>query len=110
MKKRKTNELLTKSYLDKKLNEKIGDAENRLNARMDRIMKYLEFHLEPLQKFIQDFAEFRNQTQTTLDKLSGNYQKFDDEHMILTNQYSEVNQKLDNHEDRIKTLEKLKTN
>jgi len=112
MKNKISNELVMKKYLDenfatkKDLDKKI----NEVNTRIGWVMQYLEFHLEPLRKFIEDFAEFRNQTQTSLDKLSGDYQKFDEEHMILTQHNSDINNRLEGHEIRIVKLEKRKTN
>lgn len=113
MKNRKSSELVTKEYLDEKnyvTKENLSKVEKRLNMRMDRIMKYLEFHLEPLRKFMADFAKFKDQTQRNTDLLMGKYSKFDDEYVILTDQYSEVTEKLDSHEIRIVKLEKRKTN
>ena len=56
--------------------------------------------------FKNEMGKFRDQTYKTLDWLVGAFKKFDEEHTILSGKYSTINIKLDNHEERITTLEK----
>ncbi|MEK7633442.1 MAG: hypothetical protein AAB437_01210 [Patescibacteria group bacterium] len=91
----------TEHVFDKKLQE----TEERLNKRIDRGTEYINFHLEPLQQFKKDFEDFKNKMFDRFDWLFGKYKKFEDEHVVLTEQTNRVNGKLDNHEERIISLE-----
>lgn len=101
----KNNELVTKSYLK----ERMDLIEKRLNERMDKridtLMKYIDFKLEPIEEFRKEFTDFKERVLKTLDWLVGTYQKFDEEHTVSSEQYSRMTDKVENHEKRIATLE-----
>ena len=80
----------TKEYVDK---------------RFERLFKYLDYRFQPLDKLVKDIDELNNKISTNLDFLMGKYTKFEDEHTVLTEQTNRVNGKLDNHEERIFSLE-----
>ena len=72
--------------------------------------KYLDYKIEVSKKeadeFKKDFLDFKDKVLTNLDWIVLTLRKMDDEHTILTGRYSDVSEKLDNHEDRILVLEK----
>lgn len=124
------NNLVTKKYLDKKINyldtkidlvnkkldAKIDLVNKRLDAkidlvnkRIDRVIDYIDERLKPFEEMRKEFAEFKDRVLTALDWLIGAFKKFEEEHTILTGKYSEVSQRLNDHENRISALEK-KTN
>lgn len=85
---------------------------NNLVTKNDlkRTERYLEYKIEvdkaEAKKFREEFVKFKNYVYDKLDWLVGAFQKFNEEHTILSGKYSEVNEKLDNHENRISVLEK----
>lgn len=82
-----------------KLDSKIDNVEEGLNKRMDRMEKNIDFKLEPILEFKEEFSGFKNSVLKTLDWLVGAFKKFDQEHTVL----SEHTRRLD---DRVTTLEK----
>ena len=100
------NELVTKRYLDGALKRKINESESRLNKRIDRVMKYIDFKLEPIEKFITEFQDFKNKVFEKFDWLMRKYTKLDDENAASFEQYKRVDEKLANHKNRISVLEK----
>lgn len=83
-----------------------GFASNEyVDKRFERLFKYLDHRFEPLDNLVREFADFKDKVLTDLDWLMGKYTKFEDEHIVLTEQTSRVNEKLDNHEARIVHLE-----
>ncbi len=81
-----------------------GDVKN-----LTRSVNFLTLRLDILQKeftkFQVQFDVFKDKMITNMDWLIGAFKKFDEEHTILTGKYSDVGDKLDNHETRIKILE-----
>lgn len=99
---------VTKKYFDDKLDvakRDLKDTELRLNKRIDRVTKYVNFEIEPVTDFKKEFKDFKNKVFDKLDWLIGKYNKFEDEHNVLSEQNTRTNNKLDNHEDRIVNLE-----
>lgn len=90
---------------DVKKLKKVFATQEYVDKRFERLFKYLDYRLEPLDKLVKDIDELNNKISTDLDFLIGKYTKFEDEHAVLTEQTNRVNGKLDNHEDRISTLE-----
>lgn len=91
------NNYLTKDYLDK---------------RLDKVIKYIDLRFEAVDeklKKLDTVDERLNRIMKQLDWLVGEYKKFDEEHMILTNKYTPLNEKLENHETRISSLEQKTT-
>ena len=83
---------------------------NNFKIGVNKRFEILESSVLQLSKELSDFKnemrDFRDQTYKTLDWLVGAFKKFDAEHTILSARYSTVNKTLDNHEERITTLEK----
>jgi len=119
MKKQKQNlnETLTKKYfkdyLDKKLENYVTKAYldkriRHLDKRIDAVIEYIKFELQPIKEFRKEFNDFKERVSVALDQLLAGFKKFDEEHTILSGRYSEVNEKLDNHEARISVLEDVR--
>ncbi|MEK7495554.1 MAG: hypothetical protein AAB788_02525 [Patescibacteria group bacterium] len=83
----------------------LNETESRLNTRIDRMTKYVNFELEPVDDFKKEFKDFKDKIFDKLDWLIGKYNKFEEEHTVLTEQNKRSNSKLDNHEKRIFSLE-----
>lgn len=79
---------------------------SRLDKRIDGLKIYIDYRLEPFEEMRKDFYSFKDQVLKTLDWLVGAFKKFDEEHTILSGQYSEVQIKIENHETRIGIIEK----
>lgn len=82
----KKDELVTKGYL-----------EEQFNKLFNRLIIYLDHRFEPLEREMEKNAKFREFAADKLDWLTGKYQKFEEEHMILTHQQIELNKKLETH-------------
>lgn len=93
---------LEKTFATKK---DLKDSESRLNKRIDRMTKYINFELEPVNDFKKEFNDFKDKVFDKLDWLIGKYKKFEEEHTVLIVQNKRTNSKLDNHEVRIVSLE-----
>ncbi|VVA43372.1 conserved hypothetical protein [Candidatus Roizmanbacteria bacterium] len=83
----------------------LKESELRLNKRIDRMTKYVDFEIEPVTDFKKEFKDFKNKVFDKLDWLIGKYNKFEAEHTVLTEQNNRTNDKLDVHEERISGLE-----
>jgi len=80
-------------------------TESKLNKRMDRLSKEIDFKLEPLMEFKEEFSDFKSSVLKTLDWLVGAFTKFNEDHTVLTEQNDRAHKKLDNHEKRILNIE-----
>lgn len=83
----------------------LKESEWRLNKRIDRMTKYVDFEIEPVTDFKKEFKDFKNKVFDKLDWLIGKYNKFEEEHLVLTEQNERTNDKINNHEKRIFSLE-----
>ncbi len=54
------------------------ETELRLNKRIDRVTKYVNFELEPINEFKKEFTEFKENTQKSLDWLVRAFKKFEE--------------------------------
>ena len=83
----------------------LKETELRLNKRMDRLSKDIDYKLEPLIIFKEEFSEFKSSVFKSLDWLVSAFKKFEEEHLVLSEQNKRTSGKLDNHEKRIFSLE-----
>jgi hypothetical protein len=95
------------------LKEDLRKTEASLREDLRKTENYLDTKIEMLKNELlllkKEFGEFKNYVYDKLDWLVGAFQKFDEEHTILSGRYSQVREKLDNHdnhEERISALEK----
>ena len=72
---------------------------------IDRVIDYIDYRLEPVDEFMREFREFKDQMLKSMDFLVGAYQKLTDEHTVAFEQYSRLDGKLEDYEVRIKLLE-----
>ncbi len=100
--KKQKDALVTQALLKETLDERFEQFYKRLEI-------YLDHRFKPLEAMAEDYYKFKDYVIDKLDWLVGKYQKFEDEHLILTTRYTDVSRKIDNHEIRITKLEK-KTN
>ncbi len=82
------------------------DSESGLNKRIDRVIDSIDYKFNKLDKLHEDFNEFKEFVTKTLDWLVGAFKKFNEEHTVLSHQNLRTTKQLENHETRIKTLEK----
>ena len=80
-------------------------TEDYLNKKTDAIIEYIDYRLNPIEKFREEFTSFKNQVLKSLDWLVGAFKKFSEEHTVLSESHTRTQDTLDNHEGRIKTLE-----
>lgn len=83
----------------------LKQTEFSLNKRIDRLSKEIDFKLEPLMEFKEEFSDFKSSVLKSLDWLVGAFTKFNEEHAVLTEQNGRAIDKLNNHEKRIFSLE-----
>ncbi len=81
-------------------------SEIRLDKKIDGVIKYIDFKSEPIGEFRTEFIDFKERVLKTLDWLVDAFKKFDEELIVKTHQDTEVEDKLENHEIRIKNLER----
>ncbi len=90
--------------------KKVFVTKQELKETENRLIKYIDYKTDRLESAIlalsKEFSEFKEQTNKTLDWLVGAFKKFDEEHTILSARYSTINKAIDNHENRITSLEK----
>ena len=90
--------------------KKVFVTKQELKLEIDRANSYTEKLFMSLSKdlleFKKEMVDFRNRTDKALDWLVGAFKKFDEEHIILSARYSTINKIIDNHENRITSLEK----
>jgi hypothetical protein len=71
-----------------------------------RLIKYIEFRLEPIKEFRKKFEDFQDRVLKILDWIVKKLEKYDQEYTIMSEKYTVVDEKLENHESRIMALEK----
>ena len=91
----------------KDLKDSLVQTEERLNKRIDRVMKYIDFKIKPLEEMSRDFYDFKNKVFDRLDWLIGRYQKFEDEYTVQAEQNKRILDGLENHANRINNIEKF---
>ena len=87
------------------LKKDLKSSEIRLDRKIDRVMKYIDFKLEPIGEFKTEFIDFKERVFKTLDWLVGAFKKFDEELTVSNHRYINIGDKVENHEIRIKNLE-----
>ncbi len=92
------NDIVTKTYLDKVLDE-----------RFDRFKLYFDFRFERIEQMAEEFLKYKSFMLDKLDWLVGKYKKFDEEYTIISGKSIDISKTLEDHETRITTLE-TKTN
>ena len=103
------NNLASKTDLketENRFSNKLRETEERLNKRIDRVLKYIRFEIEPLKEFNKEMREFKNKVLDKMDWLIGKFQKFEEEYMIQNEHNSRTLDRIENHEKRITSLEK----
>jgi predicted nucleic acid-binding Zn-ribbon protein len=104
---KKLRDELRKDFATKK--ELKGEID-RANEYTDKLFLNLYEAIKTLSNELTEFKnemkEFKEQTNKNLDWLVGAFKKFDEEHTILSARYSSINKTIDNHENRITSLEK----
>ena len=103
------NNLASKTDLkatENRFSNKLKETEDRLNKRIDRVLKYIKFEIEPLKEFNKEMREFKNKVLDRLDWLIGKYEKFEQEYTVEVEQNRRILDKLENHENRINKIEK----
>ena len=110
-KKSEKDELVTKKYLDSKLScldKKFDDKFEYLDKKIDKVIHYMNLKFESIEEKLIKLDSINTGLERiakTLDWLVGKYKKFDEEHVILSEQNERINNRLDIHEDRISGLE-----
>lgn len=94
---------VTKEDLRTSLTSFVTKEEHK--ASTDRLIKYIDYRLEPLEEFKREFKDFKDSVLKSLDFLVRAYQKLTDEHTVAFEQYSRLDGKVEDHEVRIKLLE-----
>jgi hypothetical protein len=88
----------------------VNESEDRLNKRIDRVIKYIDLKINPFEEMRQDFYDFKNKIFDRLDWLIGRYKKFEDEYTVQAEQNKRILDRLENHEERISHMEITKHN
>jgi len=84
----------------------LKEVEKRLNNRMDRIQRYMDFKINPIENAVAELIGFKNKILDRLDWLIGKYQKFEKEYTVQVQQNKRILDRLENHENRIISIEK----
>ncbi|OGK31204.1 hypothetical protein A3F29_01775 [Candidatus Roizmanbacteria bacterium RIFCSPHIGHO2_12_FULL_33_9] len=107
---KKIKKELVKDFITKKEFLQFTNENNNFKLGVNKRFELLEYRVAQLTKEFKEFRdemrEFREQTYKSLDWLVGAFKKFDEEHTILSTRYSTINKTIDNHENRITSLEK----
>jgi archaellum component FlaC len=92
------NELVTKGFLKSYLREALEDL-------ADRLIKYIDYKVKPFEEMSQDYKDFKNQTFKNLDWLATQYEKFGDKYDYVTSKFIDLEDRYNNHERRISSME-----
>lgn len=82
------------------------DLTKKFEALKTGLIFYIEEKMKPLEESVKRSEKIWQNVSVTLDWLVGKFTKFDQELTILIARYPDLNDKLENHEKRIQTLEK----
>ncbi|KKQ28348.1 MAG: hypothetical protein US48_C0012G0001 [Candidatus Levybacteria bacterium GW2011_GWA2_37_36] len=103
-------QVLTKTYLDKALDERFGLYDKKMDGRFDRLLQGIRreftFAMETIaEKFDRKLTKRTNLILTTVDPLLKELETRREDREIVPSQSAEIKDKIDNHEERIKILE-----
>jgi len=106
------NNYLTKDYFDKELTKRLNRSIKNITEyvdirfnEVDRRFEQVDRRFEQVDRRFEQIDEKLNKIMNHLDWLVGEYKRFDEEHIVATEQSRRQNDKLENHETRISTLE-----
>jgi len=85
---------VTREYLDK-----------RFESYDKSLKMYLDARFKPLEDMSKEFYTFKDAVLSRLDWLIGQYKRFDEDRVVLSGRYVDVQKNLENHETRIVKLE-----
>ena len=98
-------EPITKEYLDKTLDKRFEEYDKKMDKRFTAFQNYFDFRIEPIEQAQIENEKFKARVLDSLDWLIGAFKKFEEEHTILSGNYSGITDTLGNHEKRIDRLE-----
>lgn len=101
------NDIVTKSYFEEKLDERL---KKEFQSHSDKMNKYIDFKLEPINEFMRKFDRFHEDIMTKLDWLITKYQKFEQEYLVQSQINQRVLERLESHENSIIHLKKITSN
>jgi len=70
------------------------------------LIKYIDFRFEPIEEFRKKFEDFQDRVLRILDWIVKKLEKYDQEYTIMSEKYTVIDEKLEDHESRIVALEK----
>ena len=108
-KKKDLIDFVTKRDLKKDINRLDGKID-KVDKKLDRTINYMNVKFELIEEKLMKLDSIDSRLESISDSLAwligdGEYKKFDEEHTVLTEQNKRTNNKIDNHEDRIVSLE-----
>ncbi len=118
VKKQKKDELLTKKFFNIKIvdvNNKIANLDNKIDKvdkKLDRTTNYMNLKFNVIEEKLTKLDSIDSRLDSIMESLAwltGEYKKFGEEYIVASEQTHRVNVKLDNHEDRISSLEQRVT-
>lgn len=106
------NQIVTRGILREEFAAFDKHLEKAFDNQFNRIKSYLDFRLKPLEEMMEDYYKWKDHVNKTLDWLVGAYQKFEEKYDFVSSKQVDTQNRLENHEGRIMTLEvdKLRKN
>jgi DNA-binding ferritin-like protein len=108
---RKISTYVTTTHFDKAmdhLDQRFAETHKTMDKKFDTMQKYIDIKVNPLEKELEVNRDFREQVLKTLDWLVGAFKKFDEEHTLLSGKYSGIQDRIDDHEERLVHIERTK--
>lgn len=81
-------------------------TKEELQTSIDRVIKYIDYRLEPLEELRREFKEFKDQILKSIDFLVGGFKRLDEERIVASEQHFRIKSNVEDHEIRITSLEK----
>lgn len=99
---------LEKVFATKKGLDSLDSKINNVDKKLDRTINYMNIKFNIIEEKLTKLDSIDTRLASIMDSLAwltGEYKKFDEEHIVLTEQNSRVSVRLDSHEKRIISLE-----
>lgn len=106
-----TNAVMDKRFQETNdvMDKRFSESQVQLDKKFDAFQKYFDFRLEPIEESQKENEAFKARVLDSLDWLVGAFKKFDEEHTVLSGNYSDIQSKIHDHEERLHHLESRAT-
>ena len=101
----KGSELVTKNHLENYMDKRFSEERMYIDRKINSVLKYIDFKIEPLENLKNRFDDLESKMYDRLDWIMGTLKRMEEEMIISNKRFHDLNNQVDNHENRLTALE-----